>query len=48
MLEDYITTAKALFEESEKNKDIDLKWLMKDVMTHKFETQILNVIENSL
>lgn len=48
MLEDYTTTAKALFEESEKNKDIDLKGLMKDVMTHKFETQILNVIENSL
>lgn len=48
MLEDYTSTAKALFEESEKNKDIDLKGLMKDVMTHKFETQILNVIENSL
>lgn len=48
MLEDYTSTAKTLFEESEKNKDIDLKGLMKDVMTHKFETQILNVIENSL
>lgn len=48
MIEDYTSTSKALFEESEKNKDIDLKGLMKDVMTHKFETQILNVIENSL
>lgn len=48
MLEDYSTTAKALFEESEKNKDIDLKGLMKDVMTHKFETKILKTIENTL
>ncbi|MDX9901599.1 MAG: MobF family relaxase [Aliarcobacter sp.] len=48
MLEDYTSTAKALFEESAKNKDIDFKGLMKDVMTHKFETQILNAIENSL
>lgn len=48
MLEDYTTTAKALFEESEKNKDIDLKGLMKDVMSHKFETQILKTIENTL
>lgn len=48
MLKDYTSTAKALFEESTKDKDIDLKGLMKDVMSHKFETQILKTIENTL
>jgi hypothetical protein len=48
MLEDYTTTAKELFEESLKDKNIDLKGLMKDVISSKFETVIVKSIENIL